>query len=148
MKEPFKIPLSLLCIAGTVLSALSTNNHYTTSTTSYCSLDATFNCDIVNRSVYSTLWGVPVALIGLAGYIVLLLLTIVRLNITSRRLRFLFALGGLGFALYLTYIEDQVLHTWCLLCLGSLAAILSITVLSGLALTLGAKTTMKEGGTH
>jgi len=40
------------------------------------------------------------------------------------------ALGGLGFALYLTYIEGFILHTWCILCLSSLALISAITVLA------------------
>jgi uncharacterized membrane protein len=38
--------------------------------------------------------------------------------------------GGLGFALYLTYIEKFVLATWCILCLSSLTLIVLITVLS------------------
>jgi uncharacterized membrane protein len=41
------------------------------------------------------------------------------------------ALAGLGFALYLTYIEGYVLDTWCILCLSSLALIAMITVLAG-----------------
>jgi len=30
-----------------------------------------FNCDIVNRSIYSTVFDIPVALIGILGYLVL-----------------------------------------------------------------------------
>jgi uncharacterized membrane protein len=41
------------------------------------------------------------------------------------------AVGGLGFALYLTYIEGYVLGTWCILCLSSLAMIAGIAVLAG-----------------
>jgi uncharacterized membrane protein len=41
------------------------------------------------------------------------------------------AVAGLGFALYLTYIEGYVLGTWCILCLSSLAMIAGITVLAG-----------------
>jgi uncharacterized membrane protein len=40
------------------------------------------------------------------------------------------SLAGLGFALYLTYIEGFVLTTWCILCLSSLFLIFSIAVLS------------------
>ena len=42
------------------------------------------------------------------------------------------SLAGLGFALYLTYIEGFVLGTWCVLCLSSLAMITAIAALSGL----------------
>jgi uncharacterized membrane protein len=38
--------------------------------------------------------------------------------------------AGLGFALYLTYIEKFVLATWCILCLSSLTLIVLITALS------------------
>jgi uncharacterized membrane protein len=41
------------------------------------------------------------------------------------------SLAGLGFAVYLTYIEKFVLATWCILCLSSLAVIAAITLLSG-----------------
>ena len=42
------------------------------------------------------------------------------------------SVAGLGFALYLTYIEGFVLGVWCILCLSSLALIFSIAVLSSL----------------
>ena len=41
------------------------------------------------------------------------------------------AVAGMGFALYLTYIEGFVLDTWCILCLSSLGLITAITVLAG-----------------
>jgi len=41
------------------------------------------------------------------------------------------AVAGLGFALYLTYVEAYVLETWCILCLSSLGLIAGITVLAG-----------------
>jgi uncharacterized membrane protein len=42
------------------------------------------------------------------------------------------SLAGAAFATYLTYIEGFVLAVWCILCLSSLALILSIAVLSSL----------------
>jgi uncharacterized membrane protein len=128
MKKILQVVIIILCIAGASLSALSLHNHYTTTSTEYCALDATFNCDVVNRSAYSRFLGVPVALIGLIGYGVLLVLAFRRDQLSA-------ALGtaatwiGLGFALYLTYIEDRVLMTWCLLCIGSLIAISGITAI-------------------
>ena len=40
------------------------------------------------------------------------------------------AIAGLGFALYLTYIEAYELMTWCILCLISLALISLISILA------------------
>ena len=44
------------------------------------------------------------------------------------------SLLGLGFSLYLTYIEAFVLATWCILCVASLGLILGISVLAALRL--------------
>jgi uncharacterized membrane protein len=123
--------VAMLAVAGAIVSSVSLYHHYGTSQTTYCDFGETFNCDIVNRSTYSTILGVPVALIGIAGYLtVLVLSTFYRNNAeTPARLAFA-ALSGLGFALYLTYVEKFILAAWCVLCLSSLAVILSIAVLS------------------
>src|SRR5574337_1949758 len=60
-------------------------------------------CDVVNNSVYAKIYGIPVAFIGLAGYLVLLGLALAALETegnTQRRLLGLglvLALGGVGF---------------------------------------------------
>ena len=126
--------ISLLALVGIVLSAVSLKNHYSGEKTEYCDLSENFNCDLVNRSVYSRVGPVPVAAIGLIGYTAVLILS----RLAHRQARILMLLGalaGLGFALYLTYIEAYVLGVWCVLCLGSLAAILGINGLSALALS-------------
>src|SRR5262249_60113512 len=88
---------------------------------------------IVNRSIYSTVMGVPVAAIGIAGYLGLLMLsTVFRESSDAPMLLFSASLAGLAFALYLTYIEGFVLATWCILCISSLVLIFGIAVLSSL----------------
>lgn len=121
------------CLAGGILSALSLHSHYSASATEYCDLSATFNCDLVNRSSYARFMGVPVALIGLLGYLLLFASSFSTRGLLAG-LRFSAALVGLAFALYLAYVEAYILAAWCLLCLGSLAAITAITLLSGIAL--------------
>ena len=128
------LAISLLAVAGILLSAVSLKNHYSGEKTEYCDLGESFNCDVVNRSVYSHIGPVPVAAIGLLGYTMLLVLS--RMNRREAQILMLLAsFAGLAFALYLTYIEAYVLGVWCLLCLGSLAAILSITTLSAIVLS-------------
>jgi len=125
------VTIALLALAGIGVSAVALQHHYATSKTGYCSFGENFNCDVVNRSVYSTLVGVPVALIGILGYATLLALaTLYRTKAETPGLLMLASLAGLGFALYLTYIEGFVLGTWCVLCLSSLAMIFSIAALS------------------
>lgn len=123
--------IAVLAVIGVGVSSLSLAHHYGTSKSSFCDLSETVNCDIVNRSEYSTLLGVPVALIGVLGYVALLLLaTFYRQHRGTPRLLFWGAIAGLGFALYLTYVEGFVLSTWCILCLSSLCTIFVITVLA------------------
>jgi len=123
--------IAILALAGMVVSSVSLRHHYGTTQTTYCDFGASFNCDIVNRSVYSTLLGVPDALIGIIGYGLLVgLATFYRTKPEAPLMLLIASTGGLGFALYLTYIEKFVLATWCILCLSSLTLIFLITVLS------------------
>jgi uncharacterized membrane protein len=127
------LAIALLATAGIAVSSVSLQHHYAKSKTAYCSFGDSFDCDIVNRSVYSSIAGIPVALIGILGYAALLALaTVYRAKAETPGILLLASLAGLGLALYLTYIEGFVLGTWCVLCLSSLAMITSIAALSGL----------------
>jgi len=125
--------IAVLALGGVAVSSVSLYHHYGTSQTSYCDFGESFNCDIVNRSTCSTILGVPVALIGIAGYLGLLVLAIFYRNRPDTPgLLTVASVAGLGFALYLTYIEGFVLAAWCILCLSSLGLIFSISVLSSI----------------
>jgi uncharacterized membrane protein len=128
--------IAVLSVVGIAVSSVSLRHHYAPSKTSYCDFGANFNCDIVNRSIYSEVLGIPVALIGVLGYSGLMILSILH-GKKDGALSILLAssLVGLSFALYLTYVEGFVLGVWCVLCLSSLGLILAITVLSGLAIS-------------
>jgi vitamin-K-epoxide reductase (warfarin-sensitive) len=124
--------IALLSLAGVVVSGVSLERHYAKSATTYCDFGEKFNCDIVNRSEYSTLMGIPVAGIGVAGYGFLLALSTYYRSRAETPTRLLIAaLAGFGFALYLTYVEAYKLETWCILCLSSLALIAVIALLAG-----------------
>jgi vitamin-K-epoxide reductase (warfarin-sensitive) len=124
--------VALLAVCGVVVSSVSLQHHYTKSKTEFCDIGEAFNCDIVNRSEYSSILGIPVALIGMLGYGAIAgLATVYRERRQTPLLIFAGAAAGFAFALYLTYIEARVLGVWCLLCLSSLALITAITVASG-----------------
>jgi uncharacterized membrane protein len=123
--------IAILAVCGIVVSSLSLQHHYSTSKTAYCEIGETVNCDIVNRSEYSSVFGIPVALIGMLGYAGLAgLATVYRERRETPAMLFIAAAAGLAFALYLTYIEARVLGVWCILCLSSLALIATTTVLA------------------
>ncbi|HSG82049.1 MAG TPA: vitamin K epoxide reductase family protein [Gemmatimonadota bacterium] len=93
-------------------------------------------CDVVNMSQYSSFLGVPVAAIGLAGYVVLLAIaiaaTLPERQGDPRPDRLLALLSGIGllFTLYLTYAEVFWLHAICQWCVLSQVVILAIFVLA------------------
>ena len=97
-------------------------------------------CDTVNNSVYAKIYGVPVSFIGLAGYLLLLALALAVLQSsghTQRRLlaiSFALALGGLGFSIYLTYIELFVIQAICNWCVSSAVLITLLTIVGGINL--------------
>ena len=116
--------LIVLAVAGIAASALALREHYRTDT-SPCSINERWDCGIVNHSPYAMLFGVPVAVIGIAGYLLLGVLAFKR----AYRLMLVATLGGLGFALYLAHIESAVLGVWCIYCVISLGVISLVSLL-------------------
>ncbi len=128
------LSIAILAVAGMAVSGVSLQRHYAKSASSFCDLGEKFNCDIVNRSEYSSVMGIPVAGIGVVGYGLLLVLATAYRSRAKTPMRLLAAAAaGLAFALYLTYVEGFVLDTWCILCLSSLGLIAIITLLAGVA---------------
>ena len=135
--------VALCSIVGALVSGLALQHHYQRDSSSFCHINATFDCDVVNRSSYSKIAGVPVALVGMLLYLLLLGLAIFQKEKTETpALILLLSASGLAFSLYLTYVEAELLRTWCILCLSSL---LSIGLIAGLS-ALRVRSDLK--GTH
>jgi vitamin-K-epoxide reductase (warfarin-sensitive) len=120
-----RILIALIALAGIIDASLALKIHYDTGTEP-CSINEHWDCGIVNHSPFSEIHHVPVAAIGIAGYLLLGILALAR-----RQLLLLLASGaGLAFAIYLSGIEKNVLEVWCLYCVISQAIIALITLLS------------------
>jgi vitamin-K-epoxide reductase (warfarin-sensitive) len=117
--------LAFLALAGIVISTMALRIHYSNATEP-CSINDHWDCGIVNHSSFSVFLHVPVAAIGIAGYLALGILALARLRIWHLAA----AVAGLAFALHLTSIERNVLQVWCLYCVISQGIIALITVLS------------------
>jgi uncharacterized membrane protein len=120
--------LALLAVVGIAASSFALREHYRTDT-SPCSINDRWDCGIVNHSPYAVLWGVPVAAVGMAGYLSLGLLALKRWY----RILLPVALAGLAFSLYLAHIEASVLGVWCIYCVASLATISIFSLLTLIA---------------
>jgi uncharacterized membrane protein len=86
-------------------------------------------CATVQASEYSELAGVPVAVLGLAGYIAVLV-ALTRDGEAWRTAAAFLSLAGLGFSAWLTYVEVGVLHAICIWCVGSAICMALLTVLT------------------
>lgn len=117
--------IAFLALAGVVVSTLALRVHYDTGTEP-CSINEKWDCGIVNHSPFAMIGPVPVAAIGMAGYLALGILALWR----KRTLVFLASLAGLAYALHLTHIESDVLMVWCLYCVASQIIIAVLVLLS------------------
>ena len=114
----------MLALLGMAAASLALREHYREEGDSPCSINERWDCGIVNHSPYAVIAGVPVAVIGIAGYIALAGLAFAR----QYRFALAAALGGLGFSLYLAHIEAHVLGVWCIYCVISLGIISAISL--------------------
>ncbi len=118
----------ILAILGVVVSSLALKVHYDDPGKEPCSINDKWDCGVVNHSPYAMLYGVPVAAVGIAGYIFIGGLGLAR----RRALLLIFVLVGLAFALYLSNIEAHVLGVWCLYCVISQGIIALLALLSAI----------------
>jgi uncharacterized membrane protein len=84
-------------------------------------------CERVQNSEYAELAGIPVAVIGLAGYVAIGV-TLLIPGANARMAGALFGLVGCGFALYLTYLELFVIDAICQWCVANAAVITALAV--------------------
>jgi vitamin-K-epoxide reductase (warfarin-sensitive) len=128
-----KYVLIVLALSGMVVSSLALREHYRTGE-SPCSINEKWDCGTVNKSPFAMVWNVPVAAIGIAGYLVLGVLAWRR---SYARLIDL-TLMATGFSVYLAHIENSVLGVWCIYCVISLG-IISLMSLLVVVTVLGQK---------
>jgi len=121
-----KYALLTLAVLGIIVSSLALREHYREAGDAPCDINAHWDCGVVNHSPYATLAGIPVAALGIAGYILMGGLAAYRFY----RLLLVPALAGLAFSLYLAHVERDILGVWCIYCVISLGIISLITLLS------------------
>lgn len=125
LKEKLWI-IRFLAIAGIMISSLALYHHYSQTDFEFCSVSQTVSCNLVNKSIYSEIFSIPVALIGIVEYIIVFSVSFIK----DKRILPIISLLGFVFSIYLTYIEIAVIEAYCLLCLASLTFITLIFLLS------------------
>lgn len=138
--------IAVLALAGLVISSFALREHYRT-TPSPCDINERWDCGAVNHSPFAEIGGIvallrgqdaspdtssgvaaiPVAIVGIAGYLAIGALALAR----RWRMVLLLATVAVAFSAYLTYIEAHLLETYCIWCVTS-AAVISLTEIAAI----------------
>jgi uncharacterized membrane protein len=119
-----KVVLIMLATVGLGVASYLTYVHYA-GIKPACT--AGESCTKVQTSIYSQLAGVPVALLGLLGYVAILGSLLAPEGENSRLATMALTLVGFGFSAYLTYRELFSIHAICEWCVSS-AVIMTVLV--------------------
>ena len=92
-------------------------------------------CHNVNFSPYAVIYGIPISAMGLAAYLLMLAIVLLEpqlpiLKENAPLLLFGMTLVGIGFTVYLTYLELYVIHAVCTFCVASAVIITLMFILA------------------
>lgn len=112
----------LVSLLGFADAAYLTVTHYT-GTAIPCTI--THGCDVVTKSVYAEILGIPVALLGALFYLVIFGLVCVAMESANTKLLRAagrLTLAGFLFSLWFLFAQAFLIHAFCQWCLGSAAS--------------------------
>lgn len=124
-----QVTVSLVTLVGVMVSAYMA---YVEMTANPAVCGVIGDCNAVQQSEYASLFGVPIGLIGVIGYLMMFILNITINRVPQKyRWQFLFMLkvlvgGAAGFTIYLTFLEPFVIGAVCAWCLLSSLIILNL----------------------
>jgi uncharacterized membrane protein len=121
-----RIAIGVVALLGLGIAGYLTVVHYAGSDP-VCAI--AHGCATVQQSDYAKLAGVPVALLGLVGYVAILA-SLARDGEAWRTATAFLALAGFGFSAWLTYVEVAKLDAICIWCVGSA---ICMTLIAGLS---------------
>ena len=121
-----QIAIIVLCLLGIGDAGYLTYVHYAGIKVACLSSGG---CETVQASRYAKLDGIPVSVLGLIGYVAILLSLAVRGEL-GRAAGFGIALIGFGFSMYLTYRELFTIKAICQWCVGSAVLMSALVIIT------------------
>jgi uncharacterized membrane protein len=121
-----RLAIGIICVIGIGIAGYLTYVHYDGLKVLCLSSGG---CETVQSSRYAKLGGIPVAVLGLAGYVTLLASLAVRGD-GGRAGGFGIALTGFLFSMYLTYRELFTIHAICQWCVASAVLMTALTIMT------------------
>jgi len=129
-----RIILMILAVAGMVIMGYLVSLHYAGGDGSACDLGEGLSCSAVNTSKYSSVLGIPVSMLGLLYFAGVLIISLFRYTAKSLKNILFTSIAFLMPSLYLTAIEIFVIKNICIFCEISKILIVTIIVLTSIAL--------------
>jgi len=120
--------LIALSLAGVVIMGYLLSLHFSPDAGAFCNLGEGLSCDIVNKSIYAKVLGIPMSLLGLLYFVGVFILALWKKGGAPYNWIALTSLIFLGPSLYLTGIEIFVLKNICVFCEASKVLIAGIMV--------------------
>jgi uncharacterized membrane protein len=127
------LAIVILCLLGIADAGYLTYVHYAGIKVACL---ASGSCETVQASRWAKLDGIPVALLGLIGYIAILASLGIRGD-RGRAAGFAIALIGFGFSMYLTYREIFSIKAICQWCVGSAVLMTALTIITAVRFVRG-----------
>lgn len=128
MTEPrLRAAIAALAVAGIGIATYLTYVHYA-DVEAFC-VAGGGGCEKVQTSDYAEFVGIPVAVLGLIGYVLILGSLWVRGD-GGRLAGAVLALSGFGFSAYLTYRELFTIHAVCQWCVASAIVMTALAVVT------------------
>jgi len=122
-----RLAIAIVCVIGIGIAGYLTYVHYE-GLKVLCL--ASGGCETVQSSQYAKLAGIPVAVLGLTGYVTILASLAIRGD-TGRAVGFGVALIGFLFGMYLTYRELFTIKAICQWCVASAVLMTLLAILTG-----------------
>jgi len=126
MKKRVYLIIIIMALIGLIISSYLTYTHYNEKNVVCVSNEHSITCDAVLNGIYSSTFNIPNSLIGLFGFLFLLILGLMKKD----KLLLLFSSIALVFMLYLAYLILFVIKSFCIWCFVAWIIVIIIFVCS------------------
>lgn len=126
MRQPLFLYIKILSVLGIILALYLLWEQFFHPSFQPCNINATISCDAIISGPVAKTFGIPTPLYGLVGYLIIFLSAIYR----QRKLLLGMAIFGLGFCLWIAFIELFQLRVICPVCIGCQLIMISVFILA------------------
>lgn len=110
-----RIIVAAFALSGAAVMTYLTTRHFAGSSSSLCNFGARFSCDLVNKSTFSAIVGVPISVLGI-GYFVFVAGLALQKKFDAMAMIVYATVFSLAFGAYLSLVEIRLLGSVCVFC--------------------------------